>query len=52
QYKQEICRLTNTSVSQQLQTSNAYREIIRKILTNFDNMKLLELILKQLISLE
>ncbi|CAG8737674.1 25840_t:CDS:1, partial [Gigaspora margarita] len=49
QYEQEINRLTNTSVIQQLQTSNAYKEIVRQILTNLNNMELHKLILKQLI---
>ncbi|CAG8775521.1 8064_t:CDS:1, partial [Gigaspora rosea] len=52
QYEQEISRLTNTSVTQQLRTSNAYKKIIKQILTNLSNMELHELILRQLISLE
>ncbi|CAG8698580.1 7410_t:CDS:1, partial [Racocetra fulgida] len=45
QYEQEINRLTNTSITQQLRTSNAYREIIKQILTNLNNIELYELIL-------
>ncbi|CAG8733149.1 11814_t:CDS:2, partial [Racocetra fulgida] len=52
QFESEISRLSNTAISQELRTSNAYREIINNILNQLNNKKLHELILHQLISLE
>ncbi|CAG8770358.1 21549_t:CDS:2 [Cetraspora pellucida] len=52
EYEQEINKLTNTTVTQELRNSNAYKEIIKKILTNLNNTEIYDLILKQLIMLE
>ncbi|CAG8589058.1 17995_t:CDS:1 [Gigaspora rosea] len=52
EYEQEINRLTSTTIAQELRNSNAYKTIVKGILTSKINMELHEIILKQLISLE